>query len=96
MSDHTGALPALTTPTVPAVDLTPSGRLPYVVAAAEPNLGRPLHRDPTAARAVSRTPSSPAPTATVPELRHRLLAAIQADDGHGSLLLAAHIRRAVE
>jgi len=67
-----------------------------VVAAAEPHPGRPLHRDPTAARAIGRTSSRPAPTATMPELRHRLLAAVQADDGHGSLLLAAHIRRAVE
>jgi hypothetical protein len=95
MSQRTGTPPDQTTrPTVPPLDLSPSGRLPHVVATAEPNPGRPLHRDPTAARAVSRTSSAPTPAAPVPVLRHRLVAAIGRDDAHGVLLLAGHLARA--
>ncbi|MEH0642840.1 hypothetical protein QBB33_15460 [Streptomyces scabiei] len=51
---------------------------------------------PTEAAAVRRTPDCLVPTAAVPELRHRLVAALGRDDGLGALLLAHHIRRAVE
>ena len=51
-------------------------------------------RDPTAARAIGRTASTPAPAAPVPVLRARLLGAIGRDDGIGALLLAAHLARA--
>jgi hypothetical protein len=81
---------------VPPLDTSPSGRLPHVVAVAEPRMGRPLHRDPTGTAAVSRTASRPAPSAPVPELRTRLCRAVQGADGAGALLLAHHIRRAVE
>lgn len=68
-------------------------RLPYPGVLAP--IGPP-RRDPTALRAVSRTSSAPTPAAPVPVLRSRLLAALGRDDGLGALLLAHHIRRAVE
>lgn len=56
-------------------------------------IGSP-RRDPTAARAIGRTPSRPAPTAPSSVLRHRLVVAVRLDDGHGIRLLAAHLARA--
>ncbi|MCZ4510298.1 hypothetical protein O3Q52_19305 [Streptomyces sp. ActVer] len=52
-------------------------------------------RRPTENAAVSRTPDHPAPTAPVPELRHRLLVAVRVDDGHAARLLINHLARAV-
>jgi hypothetical protein len=84
------------TPAVPPLDRSPSGRLPHVVATAEPRpAGRPLYRDPTGNRAVGRTPDDPVPAAPVTELRSRLCRAVQAADGHGIRLIAAHLQRAV-
>lgn len=53
-------------------------------------------RRPTENAAVRRTTDHPVPTAPVTELRTRLGRAVQAADGAGALLLAHHIRRAVE
>lgn len=87
LTDPTGSAP-----TVPPVDLTRYGRLPFAAAPTTPVA--PPRRDPTAARAVGRTTDRPAPTAPVPELRSRLCRAVQAADGAAALLLTCHIRRA--
>jgi hypothetical protein len=82
-----------TAPHVPRLDSSPTGKIPYIVAVAEPPTGRPLHRDPVANTAVGRTPDRPAPTASTTQLRRRLVVALGADDSHGALLLAHHIAR---
>ncbi|MER5211950.1 hypothetical protein ABT063_15555 [Streptomyces sp. NPDC002838] len=52
-----------------------------------------LPAQPTEVAAVGRTKSTPTATAPAPVLRSRLVAALGRDDGHGALLLAAHLAR---
>lgn len=72
-------------------------RLPHPtdIAPTEPRpAGRPLYRDPTGNTAVGRASRRHTSTATVRQLRDRLVVAVRNDDGAGLRLLAHHLRRA--
>lgn len=50
---------------------------------------------PTENQAIGRTSRRSSPSATVQQLRGRLVVAVQTDDGHGARLLAHLVARAV-